>query len=118
MVGFTRGLDVHVELGSRRPLGLDGGVGIVLRQLLEAVVDLLRHQAALLDPALLAAVGADANESPLLLQHIDAIAVVHRAHLVVHRRHAIAQAGLRRRDVHVLVMRHARALARRAEDKQ
>ena len=100
------------------PWACTGRVGVVLRQLLETVVDILRNQAALLDPAFLAAVGADADEAPLLLQHFDAIAVVHRAHLVVHGGHAIAQAGLSRGNVHVVVMRHALPLAGRTESKQ
>lgn len=118
MIGVAGRGEMHIDLGARRSPGLDRRAGVVLRQLLEAVIDILRHQAAFLDPTLLAAIGADADKSPLVLQHFDAIAVVHRAHPVVHSSHAIAQAGLRRGDVHVLVMRHVLALACGAEGKQ
>ena len=76
------------------PWACTGVLALSLRQLLKAIVNILRHQAALLDPAFLAAVGAHPQEAPLLLQHLHAIAVMHRAHLVVHGGHAIAQAGL------------------------
>ena len=93
----------------------------VLLQLLKAVEDFLRDQAALLDPAFDAAVGAHPHEAPLPLQHVDPVAVMHRAHLGVQRGDAVAQAGLRRRDVHVLMLGDDRALAggrRRQQQKR
>ena len=79
---LARGSHVHVELGAGGSVGLHRRLGIVLRQFLESVVDILRHQAALFDPAFLAAVGSHPQEAPLLLQHFDAIAVMHRPTLL------------------------------------
>ena len=48
---------MHVKFGARRTVGLHGLAGAVLYKLLEGVVNILRHQATLLDPAFLPAVG-------------------------------------------------------------
>ncbi len=104
MVAVARRRKVHVELGARGSVGLHRNAGVVLGKLLKAVINILRNQAALFDPAFLSFIGTHPQETPLLLQHLDAIAVLNRADFVVHGGNAIAQAGLRRRDVHVFVM--------------
>ena len=67
-----------------------------MRELLQGVVGGFVNQISLLDPALKPARGAHARESLLVLQHFDALAVLHRAHAVVDGGYLIAQRGLHR----------------------
>ena len=111
VLAFARRGEVHVEFGAGRSVGLHLLAGIVAGQLLEGIVNILRNQAALLDPAFLSGVGAHPQETPLLLQNFYAIAAMHRADLVVHSGHSVAQAGLLCRDVHVFVLGECSAFA-------
>ena len=86
------------------PCACTGWLALSWTSFWKRVVNLLRHQAAFLDPALLSGVGAHAQKTPLLLQHFYAVAVVHSSDLVVHGGDAVAQAGLRRRHIHILVL--------------
>ena len=58
---------VHVQFGASGSMSLRGNACVVLRQLLEAVINILRHEASLLDPAFLPAGGSHPNETLLLL---------------------------------------------------
>ena len=60
MFSFAGRSVVHVKFGARRTVGLYGLARAFLYKLLEGVVNILSHQAALLDPALLPAVGTHA----------------------------------------------------------
>ncbi len=95
---------MHVQLGARGAVSLDGLAAAVGHQLLEAVKDVLRDQAALFNPSLGTLIGADTNETPDAFEDLDAVAVVHGGDFVVHGGNAIAEAGLDGRHVHVLVL--------------
>ena len=102
---------MHVEFGARGSVRLYGLAGVVLGELLKAVEDLLRDQAALLDPALDAAVGAHSDETLLPLEHFHPVAVVDGPDLTVHGGDPVTEAGFRCRDVHVLMLGDSGALA-------
>ena len=118
MLSVARWRDVHVEFGARCTVSLHWLAGIVCGELLERVVDILRNQAAFLDPTFLPTVGAHPQKAALLLQHFHAVAVVHGSDLVVHGGDAVAQAGFWCGDVHVFVFDERSALASATQGKQ
>ncbi len=104
VLAFARRREVHVEFSTSGAVGLYRYAGAVFGKLLKAVIDLLRHQAALFDPALLSLVGLHPKESTLLLENFDSLAVLNCPHFAVESGDAVAQAGFSSRDVHVFVM--------------
>ncbi len=96
MFGLASGRKMQVGLVAQDAGRLHGIAQVVLRELLQAIVGLLIHQIALLDPALEAARGAHAGEALFVLQHLHTFAVLHRADAVVDGGYLIAQRGLRR----------------------
>ena len=111
MLSIARRREVHIEFGARGSVRLDSQTDVVLSQRLKTIVDFLRDQAALFNPALDALVGAYSDEAFLPLQHVHPFAVVDGTNLAVHGGDAVAQASLQRGDVHVFVLGDSRALA-------
>ena len=64
---------MHIEFCPGRSATLNRAAHIFLRQLLETVVNILWHQAALFDPTFLSAICTDAQEALLFFEHFDAI---------------------------------------------
>ena len=109
---------MHIELSACCSMPLDGYPACLLRQLLKTVEHVLRHQAPLFDPAFDAIIGAHTDEAFCPLQHLHAIAAMNRADLVVHGGNAVPQAGLWRRNVHVLMLGNSSALACRRQRQE
>ena len=94
MFSLAAGRNMQIGLVPQYARSLHRIVLIVLRQLLQGIVGFLIHQVALLDPSLGASPGAHARKTFFVIEHFDALSVLHRAHAVVDRGDLIAQGGL------------------------
>jgi hypothetical protein len=82
---------------------LDWDVLLLLCQLLKSVVNRLRNQRALLDPAFRAAGGADSRKAPFALEDFDPITVFHDPGLAEDRGDVVAKDSLRSRNIRDLL---------------
>ena len=103
MLAFALGSNVQIGGEARSGGRLHRVGGVLGGQLLALLVDLGGGQVAQLDPADLAGLVAHADEAAVFLQHLDALAVLDLAHLLINGRDLVAQEGLLPRDVGVLL---------------
>ena len=118
-IGLAPRTGVHVQFGAGDALALHRSLLVLAGHARKLIEDFARHQRAHFDPAFLLLVGAHAGKAPLALQYLHPLAVLDRAHAVVHRGHVVAQVGLRRGNVHVLARaRQLAVLASGGKDEQ
>src|SRR5262249_41762302 len=110
-------LDMQVGLVRRGPYPLHGIVLLLLRQLLEAVVDLLACEVTLFDPAFGAGGASHLHESLLAIQDFDPVSILDRSDFAVHGGYTITQECLWSRNVHDFPLVHAGATASGCEEQ-
>ena len=108
---------MEIGIVARHTLRLNGIVLIARRQLLNLIVDILAHQIALFDPSRFAACGAHFDEAPVMVEHLDALAIFHDARFFVDRSYMIAQVGLDAGDIRDFEHASASAIAAREGER-
>ena len=99
VVGVAAGLDVKIGFVACRALRLDGGILVLLEQLLKTLVDVAANEVTLLDPAFGATGSTHPHEAALAFQYVNRLSVFCGAGFVVDGGDAIAQVDLGSRNV-------------------
>src|SRR5258708_39084360 len=99
MFGFTSRFEVNVSVVAGCPGSVGRDALLLLRQLLKAFVNRLRHQRALLHPAFGACRRAYSGKPLFALEYLDSSSVLYHTGLAEYRRYAVAKYHLRCRDV-------------------
>src|ERR1019366_1337081 len=99
MLGIAAGREMKIGIVTGDADSVAGVALDLLRELLKAVENLLGYQVALFNPAFGAGRGANPGEAAVALQNVNPVAIFYRSGLVVNSGDAVAEKGLRGRDI-------------------
>src|SRR5579862_5600513 len=99
MLGFAARLKMDIGVIARSSRRLQGIIFLVGGQLLKTIVDLLRHEISLLDPAFDPAIGADPSKAAVEFEDLNSVTIFYRPYFAVHRGDPVPEDSLRDRHV-------------------
>jgi hypothetical protein len=99
MLGFAAGFEMDVGVVASGSGGLQRIVLLLLRELLKFVVNFLRDEVALFDPALEPAIGPDMHEAPFAIENLNTVTVLYSPNLAINSGHTVSKNGLGNRHV-------------------
>ncbi len=94
MFGIASRFDVQIRIVASCSLRLHGIILVVGGQLLDLIEDGLTYKVTLFHPSHDAGCGAYLDEAAVMVEHLDAVAILHHSSFFVHGGNAIAQDGL------------------------